>query len=122
MDNAMKPKAWSILPRFRIAQGKEIAMGHGKADLLEHVKTTGSIAEAAKKMGMSYMRAWMLVKTMNNCFKEPIVAIERGGKTGGGATLTPTGEKALTLYREIEQQSLKVARPHWQKMQKLLRS
>ena len=116
----MKSNDWAILPRFRIAKGKEIAMGHGKAELLEHVQATGSIAEAAKKMEMSYMRAWTLIKTMNDCFKEPVVVVERGGKTGGGASLSATGEKALALYREMEEQSLKAARPSWKQMQKLL--
>ncbi len=97
-------------------------MGHGKADLLEHVQATGSISEAAKKMGMSYMRAWTLIQTMNACFKEPVVLVERGGKTGGGAKLSETGIKALVLYRRIEQQSLKASRDYWTKMQKLLRS
>ena len=63
----------------------DIALGPGKVDLLTLIKKTGSIREAAERMHMSYMRAWTLIKTMNACFKEPLVEAVRGGKEGGGA-------------------------------------
>ena len=106
----MKTKAPQIQPRFRIVCGANIALGPGKADLLEHVRETGSIAAAARKMGMSYMRAWMLVKTMERCFKEPLIEVARGGARHGGAKLTPNGKRVLELYRKIERQSLTATR------------
>jgi molybdate transport system regulatory protein len=114
-------KGASIHPRFRILRRKEIAMGRGKADLLQQIENAGSIAEAAKQMDMSYMRAWTLIKTMNRCFKEPVVVVERGGKTGGGAILTETGKNALALYRKMEIESLKATQGSWREFQKLLR-
>ena len=88
-------------PRIRILLGSSIAIGPGKAALLEAIGETGSIAAAGRRMGMSYRRAWVLVKTMNACFREPLVEAAKGG-IGGGARLTPTGGRVLGLYRAME--------------------
>jgi len=69
---------------------------------------------------MSYMRAWKLVKLMNECFREPVAIATRGGKSGGGMELTETGRQALALYRKMETAALRSAAPHWKQMQKLL--
>jgi molybdate transport system regulatory protein len=53
-------------------------------------------------MGMSYRRAWLLVKTMNACFREPLVAATKGGQHGGGAQLTAIGRDVLARYRAME--------------------
>ena len=87
----------SLSPRFRIMQGGKIALGPGKADLLRFVMETGSIGEAAKRMAMSYMRAWSLIQTMNACFKEPVVETVRGGSERGGAELTATGRRVSEI-------------------------
>jgi molybdate transport system regulatory protein len=85
----------------RILAGSEVAMGPGKADLLDAIAQTGSISAAARQMRMSYRRAWLLVRTMNECFAEPLVNAAKGGKTGGGASLTATGAEVLAKYREV---------------------
>jgi molybdate transport system regulatory protein len=77
--------ASKITPRIRILRGKAIALGPGKADLLALIAETGSINSAAKRMKMSYMRAWLLVKVMNDCFRAPLVRTVRGGAEKGGA-------------------------------------
>ena len=92
----------SLLPCFRVMRGKEIAFGPGKMALLELVAKTGSIGKAAKRMEMSYMRAWSLIQTMNACFKEPVIEAVRGGHERGGAELTATGQQVLTLYGQME--------------------
>src|SRR6478736_6394106 len=96
-----------LKPRFRIVCGDEIALGPGKMELLEALIETGSLNEAARRLDMSYMRAWKLVKTMNECFREPVVVAKRGGKSGGGMKVTETGHRALALYQEIETIALK---------------
>ena len=93
-------------PRLRILLGAAIAIGPGKADLLDAIAASGSISAAAKRMGMSYRRAWLLVDTMNRCFRGPLVASARGGTGGGGAHLTPLGEKVLARYRDMESKAL----------------
>jgi molybdate transport system regulatory protein len=76
-------------------------LGPGKAELLQRVRETGSIAAAGRQMQMSYKRAWMLVEELNAAFAEPLVTSARGGQGGGGAQLTDTGVEVLRLYREV---------------------
>lgn len=77
-------------------------LGPGKAALLEAIARSGSISAAGRALGMSYKRAWTLVEALNGMFREPLVESARGGASGGGATLTPTGQEVLALFREIE--------------------
>jgi molybdate transport system regulatory protein len=89
--------------KLRVMFGSEIAMGPGKADLLEAIRDTGSISASAKRLGMSYRRAWLLVDTMNRCFREPLVASSTGGPGGGGARLTPFGARVLARFRAMRE-------------------
>ena len=88
--------------RLRVVLEPDIAIGPGKADLLERLAETGSIAAAGRAMGMSYKRAWLLVDSMNSCFERPLVEARRGGAGRGGAVLTETGREVLSLYRRME--------------------
>lgn len=87
---------------IRLYCGDEIAMGPGKADLLDAIKTYGSISGAGRAMDMSYRRAWLLVDTMNRCWKEPLVATAPGVAHGGGAKVTAFGEQVLAHYRSLQ--------------------
>jgi molybdate transport system regulatory protein len=91
--------------RLRLVFGGRIMLGPGKADLLEHIGETGSIAAAGRRMKMSYKRAWSLVEDMNTAFREPLVDSSRGGPGGGGARLTEAGEAVLAHYRNLEKRS-----------------
>ena len=108
--------------RLRITRGEDIAVGPGKIDLLEAIAATGSISAAARRLGMSYRRAWLLVDTMNRCFKNPVVDAETGGKRGGGTRLTAVGAEALQRYRRIEKLAASAAAIELRKLQRLLRS
>ena len=110
-----------LQPRTRVLWSKHIAVGLGKAELLARVQATGSILEAARRMGMSYMRAWTLLRTMNRCFKEPLVSTVRGGSKGGGSELTRTGKRVLALYRQAERQSFRATQAAWKRLLKLMR-
>jgi molybdate transport system regulatory protein len=88
--------------RIRVAADGELVMGPGRADLLELIQTTGSIAAAGREMGMSYKRAWALVEAMNGLFRVPVVEAMKGGAGGGGARLTETGLQVLNAYRGLE--------------------
>jgi len=120
-QSAKKSSSLKLQPRFRIYFRDEVALGPGKVKLLELLQQTGSIAEAAKQLEMSYMRAWTLIKTMNACFKEPLVEAQRGGRAHGGATLTETGRKALALYQRMQTASLEATKTDWQEIKMLLR-
>jgi len=103
----MKPK---VQFRLRISKGDDIAVGPGKIELLEAIAATGSITAAARALGMSYRRAWLLVDMMNRCFKHPVVEAETGGKRGGGTRLTALGAEVVQRYRYIEAAAVKAGK------------
>jgi len=105
---------------LRILSGDLIALGPGKVDLLESIGEAGSISQAARERKLSYRRAWNMVDTMNQCFKEPLVTSITGGKGGGGAKLTPAGQKVIDLYRKMETKANTAILPEWEALQKLL--
>ncbi len=94
-----------LKPQLRISFRKSIAMGPGKAALLEAIAATGSISAAARQLAMSYRRAWLLVGTMNSCFKSPLVETLTGGARGGGAQVTPLGLDVVQRYRAMEKKA-----------------
>ena len=96
------PMATPLVPKIRILIGAVVAIGPGKADLLHAIERTGSISAAAREMGMSYRRAWLLVEAMNVAFRAPLVETLTGGQGGGGARVTKLGEEVLRRYRAME--------------------
>lgn len=115
------PRSTPVLqPRLRFPHAGTDAFGPGKAELLRHIAATGSIRTAAKELGMSYNRAWLLVTAMNALFHAPLVSVTRGGGTGGGAALTALGEEVLTRYSRMEQACLDATRADWQALTRLL--
>ena len=87
---------------LRVHLGDQIAIGPGKADLLESIRRTGSISAAGREMGMSYKHTWLLVESMNGCFQSALVQAVKGGKKGGGAVLTALGLEVLACYRHMQ--------------------
>jgi molybdate transport system regulatory protein len=88
--------------KVQIYCGDEIAMGPGKADLLEAIMAEGSISGAGRKLGMSYRRTWLLVDVMNRCWAQPLVDTAAGGSHGGGAQVSALGESVLAHYRALQ--------------------
>lgn len=87
---------------MRIASGDAIAIGPGKIALLEAIGETGSLTAAAKRLDMSYRRAWLLLDDLNRSLRKPAVASATGGQHGGGSELTDVGRDLIALYRRIE--------------------
>lgn len=77
-------------------------MGPGKARLVGLIAESGSISAAARKMGMSYRRAWQLVEALNKSFNEPVVLTAVGGKRGGGTVVTDFGKRLIAQYHGME--------------------
>ncbi len=96
--------------------------GPGKARLLERIDEAGSIAAAARAMGMSYRRAWMMVASMNRCFAGAVVETSHGGRRGGGARLTDSGRRVVALYRGAERAARRAAAPHLTRLGKIVAS
>lgn len=88
--------------RLRVRVGETIAIGPGKIDLLEAIDAAGSLTAAARAIGMSYRRAWMLLDELNRSMREVAVDTAVGGRNGGGSVLTASGRELLELYRRIE--------------------
>jgi molybdate transport system regulatory protein len=87
--------------KLQLYCGDEIAMGPGKAALLQAIGRTGSISAAGRELGMSYRRAWLLVDTMNRCFAAPLVE----AYSGTGARVTAAGEAALADYLALAERT-----------------
>lgn len=96
--------------RLRIVFPDERQIGPGKADLLEAIARTGSISSAARDLGMSYRRAWLLVDELGKLFKRPILTTAAGGAHGGGAELTDFGRALIAAYRRIEDRAAEAVR------------
>jgi molybdate transport system regulatory protein len=105
--------------RIDLASGGRI--GPGKIALLEAIRSAGSISGGARRIGMSYRRAWLLVEETNRILGKPAVEAETGGNRGGGAVLTPTGERIIALYRGIEEQAQAAAGEKSRAIGKLVR-
>ncbi len=88
--------------KIQILCGDEIAMGPGKADLLDAIREHGSISAAGRAMGMSYRRTWLLVDAMNRCWNDRLVETVIGGGHERGARLTDAGREVLARYRALE--------------------
>lgn len=103
---ARTPRAAAPRPlarfRLRVTSGETIYVGPGKVALLEAIRDTRSITAAAKSMGMSYRRAWLLVDELNRSLASAAVATAIGGEHGGGSSLTALGLELVDVYRRIE--------------------
>jgi len=100
--------------RFRIDFAEHSSVGPGKILLLEAIRDSGSLSQAARNIGMSYRRAWLLVESLKQSFREPVTASSTGGKDGGGMLVTEFGDALIRNYRELERdfEALAVRRLH----------
>ncbi|WP_022681118.1 winged helix-turn-helix domain-containing protein [Sphingobium bisphenolivorans] len=102
--------------KIQIYCGDEIAMGPGKADLLDAIAREGSISAAGRKLRMSYRRCWLLVDVMNRCWASPVVAT-----SSEGARLTEFGERLLAQYRAMQAAVQAGGAGHWPAFSRALR-
>ncbi|MCX5515680.1 molybdenum-binding transcriptional regulator [Kaistia algarum] len=108
--------------RFRLVLKPGFALGPGKADLLEAIEATGSLAGAGARLDMSPKRVWTLVREMNEAFREPLIETEKGGPGGGGgARLSQLGRWVLARYRAMERDANAVVASGIEELRTLLR-
>jgi molybdate transport system regulatory protein len=98
--------------KAQVLLGDAIAIGPGKADLLQAVAETGSIAAAGRKLGLSYRRTRDMIDTLNASWRTPLVETVKGGARHGGSTLTPAGETVLRHYRALQAALSRAAQRH----------
>lgn len=101
-DGDLSTKDARVLVRPRLYFHQGLALGPGKIDLLKEIGELGSISAAARKLGIPYKRAWSLVDSVNRGLPAPAVEALTGGKSGGGATLTPLGLALVAVYFALE--------------------
>ena len=95
--------------RFRIDFTEHSSIGPGKILLLEAIRDAGSLSQGARNIGMSYRRAWLLLDSLKQSFREPVTVASTGGKDGGGMLVTEFGEALIRTYRELERDFAKLA-------------
>ncbi len=94
---------YTIKSRIWIESEDGVFLGEGRVQLLKAIAQTGSLSKAASMLDMSYKKAWRLLDSMNKTAKEPLVITVTGGKGGGGAAITPYGEKVIQTFDTINQ-------------------
>jgi molybdate transport system regulatory protein len=104
------PQIGPLKLKAQLLCGEELAIGPGKADLLEAIDQEGSISGAGRRLGMSYRRTWLLVDAMNRCWVLPLVETTAGGGQQRGARLTGCGREVLEAYRTLEKTLAEAAR------------
>ncbi len=98
-----------VTVRTRIDFATDCSIGPGKVRLLEGIAQSGSLSAAARAMGMSYRRAWLLVRDTNEAFEQPVAELAVGGREGGGAQLTAFGQRLVADYRRFEEKVQQLA-------------
>jgi molybdate transport system regulatory protein len=91
-----------LVVRFRVDFADDSSVGPGKIGLLEAIRDAGSLSKGARSLGMSYRRAWLLVESLKQSFREPVTMASTGGKDGGGMRVTEFGDALIKNYRELE--------------------
>lgn len=114
------PRSDRTGPRLRLLFSEMTSLGPGRAELVERIAMTGSISAAARDMGMSYRRAWLLVEATNAAFIEPLVTTSTGGSGGGGAQVTEFGLKILARYRAMEYKAAKAMEKDFAEFRKFM--
>jgi len=92
---------YSIQADVWIEKDGELYIGGGRAMLLERLRHMGSIAAAARSMGLTYRNAWLWIESMNRLAPSPLVKKTAGGAGGGRARLTEEGKKAVSYYHKL---------------------
>src|SRR6516165_6271930 len=95
---------WSVGLRAWVERKGQVILGKGRLELLEAIDRWHSISAAARQLGMSYRRAWLLVQSVNEAAGEPLVEAATGGHHGGGARLSARGRAAVAIFRELQDQ------------------
>jgi molybdate transport system regulatory protein len=78
-------------------------MGIGVLWLLRQVRQQNSLRKAASVLGLSYSKAFAMVRNLEEHLGVPVLDRRKGGAARYGATLTPFAERFIALYGDFEQ-------------------
>ncbi len=93
----------TVRGRVWLDAGENSFLGQGKIELIEKIKELGSLRKAAIEMKMSYQKAWYNIDEINKAAGKPLVILKHGGKGGGIAQITETGEKAILIFKQLQE-------------------
>jgi molybdate transport system regulatory protein len=108
--------------RFRVDLAPGCSVGPGKVELLAAIEAEGSLSAAARLIGMSYRRAWLLLDALNGTFDTPVTTANVGGRGGGGVALTPFGRHLVRTYRAFEKEVGALASRRWLRLARYARA
>lgn len=92
--------------KLKLVMGEQhTLLGPGKIALLNAIVAEHSLSKAAKSIGMSYRRAWLLIQELNDSLREPVLITQTGGQAGGGSVLTPMAFELIALYDALTQEA-----------------
>jgi molybdate transport system regulatory protein len=94
---------YKIKSRIWIEADGQTLLGEGRVSLLRAIDETGSLTKAAKSLGMSYKKAWLLIDVVNSRAKKPVITASIGGKGGGGTELTAYGRSLIKSFETINE-------------------
>ena len=114
----MNTSTLKVRSRLWIIDKQGTFLGEGRIRLLQAIDEFGSISKASHSMGMSYLKAWKLIKSMNTASETPLVVKTSGGKGGGGTILTEEGKKTIELYAELNRRCQKFLDAEFEKLMK----
>ena len=91
--------------------------GPGPVELLQHIEATGSINQAARKMGMSYKKAWEIVNRLNTLTAHPLVITATGGEKGGGSSISEEAKQMIHHYQQLRERFRKFLQQETDRLQ-----
>jgi molybdate transport system regulatory protein len=95
-------KGFTVGGTFWLNVGGCRFLDHSRVDLLREIQAAGSIAQAARNVGVSYKWAWEAITEMNAMAGTVLVVGTRGGREGGGSRLTVAGLALTDWYGRLE--------------------
>lgn len=107
MKDILKKGNYKVNGRLWIESREMSFLGPGPVELLEHIHKEGSIKQAAKKMGMSYKKAWTIVDRLNTLSVRPLIITATGGEKGGGSFISDDAKQMIAYYRLLRERFIK---------------
>jgi molybdate transport system regulatory protein len=93
------------------------AFGDGPYELLKRVDKGKSLHQAAIQMGMSYSKAWRLVRSLEERLGFALLDRKIGGQSGGGSHVTSQGKVLMNHYgrfrRDVERGLERIYQRHF---------
>ena len=98
--------SYKIKSRIWIESDEGMFLGNGRVRLLKAIDETGSLSKAAKKMSMSYKKAWNLIDSVNKHAEQTVVKTSTGGKDGGGTEVTDYGKALIAQFEALNAETI----------------